>query len=56
MRTMESVDLVVDSLSESEIEAAVARVQREPAPNPFEETWTALSAKHLRETHDELGA
>ena len=39
-----------------EIEAAVARVQREPAPNPFEENWSALSSKNLRETHDELGA
>jgi len=39
-----------------EIEAAVARVQREPAPNPFEENWAALSSKNLRETHDELGA
>jgi pyruvate dehydrogenase E1 component alpha subunit/2-oxoisovalerate dehydrogenase E1 component alpha subunit len=38
-----------------DIEAAVARVQREPAPNPFEENWSALSSNHLRETHDELG-
>jgi pyruvate dehydrogenase E1 component alpha subunit/2-oxoisovalerate dehydrogenase E1 component alpha subunit len=38
-----------------EIEDAVAQVQREPAPNPFAEHWTALSSAHLRETHDENG-
>jgi pyruvate dehydrogenase E1 component alpha subunit/2-oxoisovalerate dehydrogenase E1 component alpha subunit len=57
-RQWAGADQLADWRSETtrEIEAAVARVQREPAPNPFEETWTALSAKHLRETHDELGA
>ena len=37
------------------IETTVARVQREPAPDPFTESWTAISADELRETHDELG-
>jgi pyruvate dehydrogenase E1 component alpha subunit/2-oxoisovalerate dehydrogenase E1 component alpha subunit len=32
-----------------EIEAAVAQVQREPAPDPFSEKWTALSTEHLIE-------
>jgi len=34
-----------------EIEEAVAKVQREPAPNPFAENWTAISSEHLSETH-----
>ena len=37
------------------IETTVARVQREPAPDPFAEQWTAVSTRDLRETHDELG-
>jgi pyruvate dehydrogenase E1 component alpha subunit/2-oxoisovalerate dehydrogenase E1 component alpha subunit len=32
-----------------EIEHAVAQVQREPAPDPFAENWTALSTEHLIE-------
>jgi len=36
------------------IETTVARVQREPAPDPFAEHWTAVSSSELRETHDEL--
>ena len=32
-----------------EIEEAVAQVQREPAPDPFAEEWTALSSRHLIE-------
>jgi pyruvate dehydrogenase E1 component alpha subunit/2-oxoisovalerate dehydrogenase E1 component alpha subunit len=35
------------------VEEAVAKVQREPAPDPFAEDWTALSSKHLTELHDE---
>jgi len=35
------------------VEEAVAKVQREPAPDPFTEEWTALSSKHLTELHDE---
>lgn len=31
------------------VEGAVARVQHEPAPDPFQEDWCALSAKHLCE-------
>ena len=34
-----------------EIEEAVAQVQREPAPDPFAEEWTAISSRHLSETH-----
>jgi pyruvate dehydrogenase E1 component alpha subunit/2-oxoisovalerate dehydrogenase E1 component alpha subunit len=37
-----------------EIEEAVAQVQREPAPDPFVENWTAISSEHLNETHSEL--
>jgi len=33
------------------IEEAVARVQREPAPDPYKEDWYALSSKHLQEGH-----
>lgn len=32
-----------------EIEQAVAEVQKEPAPDPFEEEWRALSTEHLTE-------
>lgn len=32
-----------------EIDEAIAQVQREPAPDPFRETWTALSTPHLIE-------
>ncbi len=32
-----------------EIEDHVAQVQREPAPDPFAEAWTALSSQHLSE-------
>jgi pyruvate dehydrogenase E1 component alpha subunit/2-oxoisovalerate dehydrogenase E1 component alpha subunit len=38
-----------------EIEEAVAKVQREPAPDPFAEEWRAISSDHLSETHDENG-
>jgi pyruvate dehydrogenase E1 component alpha subunit/2-oxoisovalerate dehydrogenase E1 component alpha subunit len=38
-----------------EIEEAVAKVQREPAPDPFAQKWTAISSEHLSETHDENG-
>jgi pyruvate dehydrogenase E1 component alpha subunit/2-oxoisovalerate dehydrogenase E1 component alpha subunit len=38
-----------------EIEDAVAKVQREPAPDPFAENWTAISSEHLSETHSENG-
>jgi TPP-dependent pyruvate/acetoin dehydrogenase alpha subunit len=35
-----------------EIEEAVARVQREPAPDPFAEDWRAISSKQLSEGHE----
>ena len=35
------------------VDEAVAKVQREPAPDPFAEDWTSLSSKHLTELHDE---
>jgi pyruvate dehydrogenase E1 component alpha subunit/2-oxoisovalerate dehydrogenase E1 component alpha subunit len=38
-----------------EIEEAVAQVQREPAPDPFVENWSAISSEHLSETHAENG-
>jgi pyruvate dehydrogenase E1 component alpha subunit/2-oxoisovalerate dehydrogenase E1 component alpha subunit len=36
----------------ADVDEAVATVQREPAPDPFEEDWRALSAKHLSELQD----
>lgn len=35
-----------------QVEEAVAQVQRERAPDPFEENWTALSEKHLGEGNE----
>ena len=37
----------------NEIEEAVAQAQREPAPDPFAENWTALSSEHLIEGQEE---
>ena len=36
-----------------EIEEAVAQVRREPAPDPYDEKWLAISSTHLTEMHDE---
>jgi pyruvate dehydrogenase E1 component alpha subunit/2-oxoisovalerate dehydrogenase E1 component alpha subunit len=36
-----------------EIEAAVAQVQREPAPDPFVEEWRAIASQHLSEGNSE---
>jgi TPP-dependent pyruvate/acetoin dehydrogenase alpha subunit len=36
-----------------EIEDAVAQVRREPAPDPYDEKWLAISSTHLSELHDE---
>jgi pyruvate dehydrogenase E1 component alpha subunit/2-oxoisovalerate dehydrogenase E1 component alpha subunit len=38
-----------------EIEEAVAQVQREPAPDPYVENWSAISSEHLNETHEANG-
>jgi len=38
-----------------EIEEAVAQVQREPAPDPYAENWSAIASEHLNETHLENG-
>ena len=35
-----------------EVEDAVAKVQREPAPDPFTEEWCAISTGHLNEGHE----
>jgi TPP-dependent pyruvate/acetoin dehydrogenase alpha subunit len=35
-----------------QIEETVAKVQREPTPDPFAEDWSALASKHLVETHN----
>jgi pyruvate dehydrogenase E1 component alpha subunit/2-oxoisovalerate dehydrogenase E1 component alpha subunit len=37
------------------VESVVARVQREPLPNPFEENWQALATPRLLEVHEEDG-
>src|SRR5208282_826331 len=34
------------------VEEAVAKVQREPGPDPYKEDWCALASKHLSEGHD----
>lgn len=34
------------------VEEAVAKVQREPSPDPFAETWHALASKHLSEGNE----
>ena len=36
------------------VEEAVAKVQREPTPDPFKEEWYALSSKPLHEGHNDL--
>ena len=36
-----------------EVEVAVAQAQREPAPDPFAEEWSAISSGHLSEMHEE---
>jgi pyruvate dehydrogenase E1 component alpha subunit/2-oxoisovalerate dehydrogenase E1 component alpha subunit len=36
-----------------EIEEAVAQVRREPAPDPYDEKWLAISSTHLTDVHDE---
>jgi pyruvate dehydrogenase E1 component alpha subunit/2-oxoisovalerate dehydrogenase E1 component alpha subunit len=35
----------------AKVEEAVAKVQREAAPDPYKEDWYALSSKHLQEGH-----
>ena len=37
----------------AEIEEAVAQVRREPAPDPYDEKWLAISSQHLTDLHDE---
>jgi pyruvate dehydrogenase E1 component alpha subunit/2-oxoisovalerate dehydrogenase E1 component alpha subunit len=37
----------------SEVEAAVATVQRESGPDPYRENWCALASGHLRESYHE---
>jgi pyruvate dehydrogenase E1 component alpha subunit/2-oxoisovalerate dehydrogenase E1 component alpha subunit len=34
------------------VDEGVATVQREPAPDPFQENWCALASKHLTEGYD----
>ncbi|HWX22211.1 MAG TPA: thiamine pyrophosphate-dependent dehydrogenase E1 component subunit alpha [Candidatus Binatia bacterium] len=34
------------------IEETVAKVQREPGPDPYKEEWCALASKHLSEGHE----
>ncbi len=37
-----------------QVDEAVAQVQREPAPDPFRESWSALSSRHFAEGYEEL--
>jgi len=34
------------------VEEALAKVQREPGPDPYREDWCALACRHLRDGHD----
>jgi len=38
------------------VEESVAKVQREPGPDPFKEDWCALASKHLSEGYDPRSA
>ncbi len=40
--------------SVQKVEEAIAIVQREPGPDPFKETWCAISTKHLSEGTGEV--
>jgi pyruvate dehydrogenase E1 component alpha subunit/2-oxoisovalerate dehydrogenase E1 component alpha subunit len=37
-----------------QVEEAVAKVQREPGPDPYKEDWCALASKHLSEGHENV--
>jgi hypothetical protein len=37
-----------------QVDEAVATVQREPAPDPYAEDWSALASKHLIEVRPEV--
>lgn len=37
-----------------QVESAIAQVQREPAPDPFQEDWCALASRHLQELHTHI--
>jgi len=39
-----------------QVEEVVAKVQREPAPDPFHENWTSLATPRLAEAHEESRA
>lgn len=36
-----------------EVEEGAARAQREPVPDPFKESWSALASKHFSEGHED---
>jgi pyruvate dehydrogenase E1 component alpha subunit/2-oxoisovalerate dehydrogenase E1 component alpha subunit len=40
--------------AQDRVDEAVARVQREAAPDPFKEHWCALASKHLSEGYSEV--
>jgi acetoin:2,6-dichlorophenolindophenol oxidoreductase subunit alpha len=37
-----------------QVEETIAKVQREPTPDPFKENWCALASRHLHETFPEV--
>ena len=37
-----------------QVEESVAKVQREPGPDPYKEDWCALASKHLSEGHEQV--
>jgi acetoin:2,6-dichlorophenolindophenol oxidoreductase subunit alpha len=37
-----------------QVEEAVAKAQREAAPDPYKETWCALASRHLQEIYPEI--
>lgn len=53
-RNWVTLDVIAGWRAESvqKVEEAIAMVQREPAPDPFKESWCALAAKHLSEGYE----
>lgn len=49
-----TLDVIAGWRAESvqKVEEAIAKVQREPAPDPFKENWCALATKHLGEGYE----
>lgn len=53
LSTREEIDQWRDA-SIREVDEGVARVQREPVPDPYQEDWCALASRHLQETYSPI--